>query len=623
MCGIVGWVDYSRDLRNERMSLEKMTKTLKHRGPDDWGLWVDRNVGLGHTRLAVIDPENGIQPMKSAETLEKPIPLKVLSYNGEVYNFKELKKELSLKGHRFRTNCDTEVVLHSFLEWGPAAATKFNGIFSLAIWDSQKQELILCRDRLGVKPLYYFPTDRGLIFASEPKGILSNPHVQARASREEICDILLFLRTPGRAPFMGMSEVKPGHFLRFNKNQLIEKPYWRLEAKEHSDDVKKSVSRVRELLEDSVHRQMQSDVPLCSLLSGGLDSSAVSALAKKFRGADEDLSTFVVDFVGQTDSYKSDPIRPSPDLPFAQEVADFISSQHHQVILAQDQLSNPSLRDRVLEAWDTPYNFADLDVSLFLLFESVVKSTKVALSGEAADELFGGYLWFRDQNAINSNTFPWLNLAAHKGLKVESIFNQEFLNDLHLNEYRDELYQNALSEVPRLKGEKAKEAKLREIAYLTLTRWLPILLEKKDRMSMAVGLEGRVPFCDHRLVEYVFNIPWEIKNSFSIEKGVLREAVRGLLPDSVTDRKKAAYPSVQNPKYDHALLSELKKIVSQSSAGTNEMSTWISKEGVDRLVEKSKNSALSEFERVLVETVVRTNHWLEKYNVEIVNWRNQ
>ncbi|MGE0171930.1 MAG: asparagine synthase (glutamine-hydrolyzing) [Oligoflexales bacterium] len=615
MCGITGWVDFNRDLSRETRTLESMTQTLAKRGPDGSGTWADKHVALGHRRLAVIDPEGGAQPMLTPERSQKNSPLAVISYNGEIYNFRALQQQLKSLGHAFRTKCDTEVILRAYLEWGVRCVEKLNGIFAFAIWDSVKEELVLVRDRLGVKPLFYYPLENGLLFGSEPKAIIANSLAQRKASREELCDALLFLRTPGRVPFQGMRELKAGHMLRISRGKIKEERYWSLEAKPHTDDLKKTIETVRGLLDDIVTRQMISDVPLCSLLSGGLDSSAVSAIAQRTRRLEgETISTFVVDFVGQTDNYVADPIRPSPDLPFAQEVADYIDSDHHIVVLDKSRMLDPTVRAAVLGAWDLPFNFGDLDISLYLLFAAVRQHATVALSGETADELFGGYLWFKDEKAIQAETFPWLKLAAHKGLDPSSLFNSSFLGKLRIGEYQNDLYQAALKEVPHLAGEDPKEAKLREIAYLTLTRWLPILLEKKDRMSMAVGLEGRVPFCDHRLVEYVFNIPWAMKNSFSLEKGILREAVKDILPKSVVERKKAAYPSMQNPAYDRGLVGMLKSSFSDSNSALH---SYLAKEGIDRLVVKTEQQALSEFERILVESTVRLDAWITKYNIEI------
>ena len=482
-------------------------------------------------------------------------------------------------------------------------------------------DTVLVRDRLGVKPLFYYPLEDGILFGSEPKAILANPAAKAKASREDLCDALLFLRTPGRVPFEGMHELKPGHVLHVRRGEVREERYWSLEAKPHTDDLETTIKTVRELLEDIVTRQMISDVPLCSLLSGGLDSSAISAMAQNVRKSrGETISTFVVDFVGQTENYKADPIRPSPDLPFAQEVADHIQSDHHTIVLDKTKMLDPKVREAVLEAWDLPFNFGDLDISLYLLFAAVREHATVALSGEAADEIFGGYLWFKDEKAIQAKTFPWLMLAAHKGLDPTALFTESFLQGLRLPEYQNELYQAALKEVPRLAGESEKESKLREISYLTLTRWLPILLEKKDRMSMAVGLEGRVPFCDHRLVEYVFNIPWKMKQAFELEKGILREAVKDLLPDSVVQRKKAAFPSVQDPGYDRGLVTMLKKSLEDPNSGLH---GFLSEEGVHRLVDKTENQSLSEFERILVESTVRLDAWITKFGIEMPDWRSE
>ncbi len=621
MCGIAGWVDFTKDLRNETRIITAMTDTLARRGPDGSGIWTDRHAALGHRRLAVIDLAGGAQPMETTERSLQNLPYAVITYNGEVYNFRELRAELQQLGHRFKTNSDTEVLLRAYLQWKLDFVHKLNGIYAFGIWDHVNEELLLVRDRLGVKPLFYYPITDGVLFGSEPKAILANPQATARASGDELCDALLFLRTPGRVPFRGMRELKPGHLLRVRRGIIREERYWHLEARPHTHDLKETVSTIRDLLEDIVARQMISDVPLCSLLSGGLDSSTVAALAQQVRSEQggESIATFVVDFVDHTKNFQSDPIRPTPDVPYAREVADFIRSNHHTVVLDKGRLLDSQVRDAVLRAWDLPYNFGDLDVSLYLLFAAVRKHATVALSGEAADELFGGYLWFSDEEALQAETFPWLKLGAHRGLDPGVLFQPSFVDALRLSEYQHDLYQAALAEVSYLDGESRQERRLREISYITLTRWLPILLDKKDRMGMAVGLEGRVPFCDHRLVEYVFNIPWAMKSSFAQEKGLLRAAAEDLLPESVVRRKKAAYPSVQDAEYDRGLVSRLRAIMENRHAALH---AFLSAEGVSRLFAKTKNQNLSEFERILVESAVRLDAWITKYRVEISDWRN-
>lgn len=620
MCGITGWLDFERDLKQEGRTIEAMTETLRRRGPDDSGAWTGVHVALGHRRLAVIDPAGGAQPMLSPERSERDVPLAVLAYNGEIYNYRELREELEGLGHRFATQCDTEVLLRGYLEWQADVVHKLNGIFAFAVWDEAREELLLVRDRLGVKPLYYYPTGSGVLFGSEPKAILANPLAKARASHEELCDALLFLRTPGRVPFQGMYEVKPGHLLRVRRGEIQEERYWQLKARPHTDSLEETIATIRRLLDDIVARQMMSDVPLCSLLSGGLDSSSVSALAQRAlrEQGGARLSTFVVDFVGHTEGFQADPIRPSPDGPYAREVADFIGSEHHTIMLDKGRLLDPQVREAVLRAWDLPFNFGDLDISLYLLFAGVREHATVALSGEAADELFGGYLWFSDEKAMQAETFPWLKLAAHKGLDPSALFQPWVMEKLKLADYQAKLYEAALSEVPRLAGESPREARLREISYLTLTRWLPILLEKKDRASMAVGLEGRVPFCDHRLVEYVFNIPWAMKQAFELEKGLLREAVKDVLPESVVRRKKAAYPTVQDSGYDKAMVGALQ---AKASDPASPLHAFLAPEGVERLVTKAQHQPLSEFERILVESTVRLDEWISRYQVEILDMK--
>ncbi|MGK5545347.1 asparagine synthase (glutamine-hydrolyzing) [Streptomyces sp. URMC 127] len=617
MCGITGWAGFTRDLTTEHRAVTAMTGTLAARGPDAEGVWLDRHAALGHRRLSVIDLEHGAQPMLTPERGPGGRPRAVISYGGEIYNFRELREELALLGHRFATRSDTEVALRAYLQWGTGFVHRLNGMYAIALWDTAREELLLVRDRLGVKPLFYYPTDDGVLFGSEPKAILANPLARAEAGAEELCDALLFLRTPGRVPFRGMREVKPGHLVRAGRDGIKEERYWALEARPHTDDLPTTVARVRELLDDIVPRQMTADVPLVALLSGGLDSSTVTALAARARAAGgERLATFSVDFTGHTENFRADAIRPTPDGPYALEVARHAGTDHHAVVLDRARLLDPAVRRTVLGAWDLPFNFADLDVSLYLLFAAVRQHATVALSGEGADEVFGGYLWFSDPEARSAGTFPWLGLGAHRGLDPRSLFHPWFVDGIGLAEYEADLYRTALAEVPRLEGESPEERRTRELSHLTLTRWLPVLLDKKDRMGMANGLEGRVPFCDHRLVEYVFNVPWEMKTFDGREKALLRAAAAGLLPEPVLRRKKAAYPSIQDPAYDRALIAGL---AAAADDGGAPLRPFLDAGAVRRMTARTATGSLSEFERILVESTVRLDDWLRTYGVGLAD----
>lgn len=297
MCGIVGWVSYDRDFKaDEAVIMSKMTETMARRGPNAGGVWIDRHVGLGHRRLAVIDLIGGAQPMQAEE---RGRPIASLVYTGEVYNFVELRDELTRLGHRFKTRSDTEVVLRGYLQWGDKVADRLNGMFAFAIWDVRTEELYLIRDRMGVKPLFYYPTADGLLFGSEPKAILAHPSVQPRVNKDGFREILVLAKNPERTIYAGMYEVGPGQIVRVKRAGLTKQRYWKLTAHEHEDDLPRTIRTVSELLEDIVRRQIVSDVPLCSLLSGGLDSSAVTAMAHRAMSLQQGgrIRSFSVDFM--------------------------------------------------------------------------------------------------------------------------------------------------------------------------------------------------------------------------------------------------------------------------------------------------------------------------------------
>lgn len=279
MCGITGWLSFSQDLNFQRSILERMTATMTRRGPDAGGLWIDGPIGLGHRRLSIIDLEGGRQPM-TAGFGNDPEAV-AITYSGEVYNFQDLRRDLQALGHQFETRSDTEVVLHAYLEWGYDFVERLNGMYAFAIWNRRKQELLLVRDRMGVKPLYYFPTADGVIFGSEPKALLANPLVPRKIQADGLREILEMVKTPGQAIFAGMREVLPGEWIRIARSGLQRQRYWKLEAREHEHSLDQTIGHTRDLLEDIVERQVVSDVPLCSLLSGGLDSSIITALASR------------------------------------------------------------------------------------------------------------------------------------------------------------------------------------------------------------------------------------------------------------------------------------------------------------------------------------------------------
>lgn len=559
MCGIAGWVDWQRDLTGQSDIAASMTRTMERRGPDDEGLWLSPRAALGHRRLAVIDVQGGSQPMVATKG-SAPV---VLTYSGEVYNFMELRSELEARGHRFRTRSDTEVVLLSYLEWGQGCVARLHGMFAFAIWDEQEQQLLLARDRLGIKPLYYFTYDGGLLFGSEPKALLANPLFRPEVDADGLSEIfgLYMARTPGHGVFRGLNELLPGSTARFDRRGLHQDRYYRLAATPHLEDGAAATAAVRGLLEDIVERELVADVPLCTLLSGGLDSSAITALAARGLGQQDggEPVTFSVDFENNDSFFRSSPMRPSLDPPFVQLMVAHLGTKHTDIVLdTSDLLTQQASTGR---ARDLPGS-GDMDASLQLLCREVRKHSTVALSGEGADEVFGGYPWFRPQATPPAPGFPWRATIPD----VADLLSADARRSIGLDDYVAARYAEALAEVPHPDDEHDVDRRQREVSYLTLTRFLPAMLDRMDRMSMAVGLEVRVPYCDHRLVDYVWNLPWSIKTAGGVEKGLLREAVVDLLPSEVAERPKSAFPAIQDPAYDRALQSRLQDCLSDRSS---------------------------------------------------------
>ncbi|WP_127529765.1 asparagine synthase (glutamine-hydrolyzing) [Paenibacillus kobensis] len=559
MCGITGWIDWSRDLTQDSEQLERMTETMAPRGPDAAGTWISAHCGLGHRRLSVIDPENGAQPMIRRDGDRTC----VVVYNGELYNAPELRAELESRGRSFTTNCDTEVLLISYMEWGKSCLERFNGIFAFAVWDSAEQHLFLARDRLGVKPLFFREGNGTFMFGSEPKAILAHADVPARIGAEGLAEIFIVgpARTPGQGVYQGLRELRPGQCLTVTRegNRLV--TYWKLESRMHTDDVNATAARVRELLQDTVERQLVSDVPVCTLLSGGLDSSALTSLAVEYyQGTGQgNIHTYSVDYVDNDKHFKAHAFQPNADAPWITRMSEHLGTIHHNVHFDTPELVD-ALRAATL-ARDLP-GMADVDASLLLFCREIKKGATVALSGEAADEIFGGYPWFHREEALNANTFPW-SLAA--GMRTD-LLHPDIADWIKPQQYLADRYAEALDEVPHLAGEDAATQRMRIMSYLNITRFMPTLLDRKDRMSMAVGLEVRVPYCDHRLVDYVFNIPWEIKTAGSREKGILRQSLVGVLPDDVLWRKKSPYPKTHNPNYLDAVRGKLLDVLNDPSS---------------------------------------------------------
>ncbi|WP_327668249.1 MULTISPECIES: asparagine synthase (glutamine-hydrolyzing) [unclassified Streptomyces] len=610
MCGITGWVSFDRDLRASAETLNAMTQTMECRGPDDRGTWIEGPAALGHRRLAIIDLPGGRQPM----TVETPDGNVTMVYSGETYNYTELRAELTALGHEFRTDSDTEVVLHGYLEWGEQLPERLNGMYAFAIWDGRTDKLVMIRDRMGIKPFYFYETPDGVLFGSEPKAILANPLAARRVTLDGLRELFTFVKTPGHAVWDGMNEVVPGTVVTVDREGLRQRAYWTLETKPHTDDQETTIARVRELLDDIVRRQLVSDVPRCTLLSGGLDSSAMTAIAAQQLAGQETVRSFAVDFLGQAENFVADELRGTPDTPFVHDVAQASGTDHEDIVLDSNALADPEVRARVIRARDIPAGLGDMDASLYLLFKAIREHSTVALSGESADEVFGGYLQFFDEEARNAEAFPWLvSMGKHIG-DDSDVIRPELTKRLDLEGYTADSYAEAVRDIERLEGESDFEYRMRRICFLHLTRFVRVLLDRKDRASMAVGLEVRVPFCDHRLVEYVYNTPWALKSFDGREKSLLREATADVLPTSVYDRVKSPYPSTQDPKYALALQEHAKDLLAKPSHRVFEI--------VDRdrlsVAAHRETPQITQASRRGLERTLDLALWLDMYDPELV-----
>jgi asparagine synthase (glutamine-hydrolysing)/putative beta-lactam synthetase len=566
MSGFVGWIDFQRDLNLAVELLDRMTDTMCRRGPNAKGTWVSRHATLGHRDLRSGDTGLASQPI-AIEVQGEPV---VLAYDGEVYNLDALRREIEKSGASIEIGSAPEILLRLFLLFGRDFVDRLDGQFAFSIWDGRNRELILGRDRLGFKPLYYFEYPDGILFASEPKGIMANPLFESRLDFSAL-PILLQPRIalPGETPLLGLREVPRAHVLSFSRSGLSLRRYWHLTSKPHHETFDETVLHVRSLLEDVVKRQVSSNMPpgaIGAMLSGGIDSTSVTALAMralKDESPGRCLDSFCIRFDNDATHFVPTELRPDVDAPYAAEAANFIGSRHRTVTVSAQGVLDAipdTRRARDLPGW------GQFDGSTYLLFREMRKHCAVAVTGEVADELFGGYPYFFSPALLQRENFPWLEDSP----KLSRFLCPDLVSKVDPEADEVARYRQWIADVPKLSGEDPENARMREIFYLTMSGRLSVLLDRMDRMSMAVGLEMRLPFCDHRLLEYVWNVPWSMKSSGGI-KGLLKAAMADALPVSTLTRKKSAYPHIQNRDYDEGLLNEASSIVNDKCSPIAEL----------------------------------------------------
>ena len=609
MCGIGGFVDYERDARRGGPILHGMKRTLTPRGPDAEGTYFDEDTALIHRRLIVIDPEGGKQPMCS------PDRNTILIYNGELYNTPELRTELMSRGHEFVGHSDTEVLLHAYLEWKIDAFARLNGIFAFAIWEKRERRLTLCRDRLGVKPLFFALIRNGLTFGSTIDTVLCHPEIEPALDEDGLRTLLLLgpARPPESGVFRHISSLMPGHFAVLTPEAFTDHTYWKLEAHEHEDDLPTTIERTHTLICDAARRQLVSDVPLACFLSGGLDSSILSMLAAKdYAARGETLHTWSVDYRDNDKYFTKSIFQPNSDDSYIDQMVDFLGTHHHRVVLEPEALCAallPATDARALPG------MADVDSSL-LLFCAAIKrgGTTVCLSGECADELFGGYPWYHREEILFEDTFPW---SRSVGLRLGLLTPDAVRNG---EEFVRQHYRDTCDRAPKLSSDDKKAARMREMFVLNLDWFMATLLDRKDRMSMYSGLEVRVPFCDHRIVEYAYNMPWDFKSLEGREKGIVRRAFANELPKEIVYRKKSPYPKTFHPVYTRLCADYVRRIFEDNTSVT---ASLFDRNAVQKLMQRPESLAEPWFGQLMrtpqiFAYIIQLDRWFRHYHVKIV-----
>lgn len=605
MCAIAGWIGPGVDALDLAGCLESMAR----RGPDQGGMWRGEDAALLHRRLTVVDPENGGQPM---ELTYRGVHY-ILVYNGELYNTEELRGELAEVGHRFLGHSDTEVLLHAYAEWGDACVDRLNGIFAFAVWEPHSRRLFLARDRVGVKPLFYRLFDGGICFASEIKTLMRMPGAQAALDREGLMELMLLGpgRTPGTGVFRGIRELKRAYCAAFLDGRMSTREYWRLEDRVQEMSFGQTVEAVRALLTDAITRQLVSDVPLGCFLSGGLDSSIICAVAAQaMAGRGEKLKTFSVTYRDNLKYFQPGKFQPNSDDSFIGTMQAHLDSDHHTFILDTEELAD-ALYDAV-DARDLP-GMADVDSSLLLFSRHVKHYATVCLSGECADEIFGGYPWYRDPAIRERAGFPWAQSTGYRA----GFVREGLLGSADPSEFVHEKYLATVRAADARGGLDPLERRMREMTKLNFDWFMQTLLDRKDRMGMYEGLELRVPFCDYRLMEVLYSVPWRFKEFGGCEKGLLRHAMGDLLPESIAWRKKSPYPKTHNPAYLSRVSVRMRDLLAQKAAPLWQI---VRPDAVERLLSSDRAEPWYGQLMTTPQTIaylLQVNYWLIKYRVQL------
>ena len=612
MCGICGYINSKEKVKSDNI-IKNMANEMSKNSPEALNIYINSNIALGYSRTSVIDLLNGNQPM----SYEYDSNIYTIVYSGNLYNSDEIKKDLINQGFDFKTTSDAEVVLVSYIAYKEKCLEKFSGIYSFVIHTQKNNTLFLARDRLGVKPLFYTISNNTLIFASEIKAILKHPFIKAKIGEKEIMELIGLgpAHNPGNTYFKDIYELKAGHFATYSDINFNTYCYWDLKTENFEDDIYTTISKTKELVTASLKRQLISDVPVCTMLSGGLDSSVLTALAKQ---ENSKLSTFSIDFTGNDTAFESNAYQPTQDSEFVKIMSKYLDTNHKVIYFKNEDLFH-MLKDSMI-ARDMP-GMADIDASMYVFCKAISENGfKVAISGECSDEIFGGYPWYYREKLVNYDSFPW---ALSDDIR-DNLLKKDLCKNYNIKEYIKESYDNTINSVV-LNSSNELENKFRKTNYLTIKWFMNTLIERTDRTSKASGLEVRIPFADHKIFEYIYNAPARYKlglvhNNEPVEKYLLRKAFEGDLPKEVVYRKKSPFPKTYGKDYLALVENEIRNILANKNNPIHEI---VDIEYLNKILETNGNvlkenwfGQLMTYPQTLA-YLIQINMWLEEYNVNI------
>ena len=601
MCAICGWVNQKKNILEKQEKFKEMVELMNCRGKDNTGFYFSENVLLGHKRLAIIDIENGNQPMYYKEY--------TIVYNGELYNTEEIREDLINKGYKFETTCDTEVLLKGYAEYKEKILDKVEGIFAFCVYNQKESSIFLARDRFGVKPLYYCLKDGNLVFASMIRAILKSEIVKPVLDIEKLGEILALgpSKKLGSGVFKDVQELRPAHYLTYKKGKINIIRYWNVKTEECKDTFEKASEKIKELLTDSIKRQMVSDVPIATLLSGGLDSSIITAVVALNK--DEKLTTYSVDYEDNDKYFKKTAFTVALDEHYIDIMSKEFNTDHKYKFIKQKDVVD--YLKRCLYAKDYP-GMTDIDSSMLWFSHEIAKDYKVILSGECADEIFGGYPWFYREDLNDRKYFPWINNLEYR----QKLLNKDLQEKIDLVKIVEKEYEDTINELEP----EDRENKEKRLFYINMTHFMTGLLDRKDRMTMDATLEARVPFADTKLIEYLWNLPFDYKYKDGVEKHLLREAFKGILPDEVLYRKKNPYPKTHHPYFLEAVTKLLKERLENPNCSLYKI---LNMEEINKLLETKEDDILPWYGQLmtkpqLIAYLYQFDVWIEEYGIEIL-----